>query len=63
MEDVVVIDDGQSGETPEQSTKSWRTKLAAKGTMPSENFNRALLTVWLGAQPADGGLKKAMLGG
>ncbi len=32
MEDVVVMDDGQSGEAPEQSTKSWRTKLAAQAT-------------------------------
>ncbi len=58
MEDVVVMDDGQSGEAPEQSTKSWRTKLAAqatKGTIPGEDFNRALLRVWLEAQPADGG--------
>ena len=36
---------------------------AAKGTIPGEDFNRALLRVWLGDQPADAGLKKAMLGG
>jgi Chalcone isomerase-like len=35
----------------------------AKGTIPGEEFNRALLRIWLGEQPADGALKKAMLGG
>jgi hypothetical protein len=35
----------------------------ARGTMPGEEFYRALLRVWLGDQPADGALKKAMLGG
>lgn len=35
---------------------------ATKGVIPSEEFNRALLRVWLGAQPADEALKKAMLG-
>ena len=34
-----------------------------KGTIAGEDFNRALLTVWLGEQPADASLKKAMLGG
>jgi len=34
-----------------------------KGTIPGEEFNRALLRVWLGNQPADASLKKAMLGG
>jgi len=34
-----------------------------KGTIPGEDFNRALLRIWLGEQPADGALKKAMLGG
>lgn len=35
----------------------------ARGTIPGEEFNRALLRIWLGEQPADGALKKAMLGG
>ena len=35
----------------------------AKGVIPGEEFNRALLRVWLGDQPADAALKKAMLGG
>ena len=34
-----------------------------KGTIAGAEFNRALLRVWLGDQPADAGLKKAMLGG
>lgn len=33
-----------------------------KGTIPGEDFNRALLSVWLGDKPADDGLKGAMLG-
>ncbi len=35
----------------------------SKGTIPGEEFYRALLRIWLGDQPADGALKKAMLGG
>ena len=34
-----------------------------KGTIAGEEFNRALLRVWLGEKPADSALKKAMLGG
>jgi long-chain acyl-CoA synthetase len=34
-----------------------------KGTIAGEEFNRALLRIWLGSQPADVSLKKAMLGG
>jgi long-chain acyl-CoA synthetase len=34
-----------------------------KGTIPGEDFNRALLRIWLGELPADASLKKAMLGG
>ena len=33
-----------------------------KGTIAGEEFNRALLRIWLGEKPADSGLKKAMLG-
>lgn len=36
---------------------------ADRGTIAGEEFNRALLRIWLGEQPADGALKKAMLGG
>jgi hypothetical protein len=35
----------------------------ARGTIAGDEFYRALLRVWLGDQPADGALKKAMLGG
>ena len=35
----------------------------SKGLIPGEEFGRALLRVWLGEQPADAALKKAMLGG
>jgi long-chain acyl-CoA synthetase len=34
-----------------------------RGTVPGEEFNRALLRIWLGEKPVDGSLKKAMLGG
>jgi long-chain acyl-CoA synthetase len=34
-----------------------------KGTIVGEEFSRALLRIWLGEQPADSSLKKAMLGG
>jgi len=33
-----------------------------KGTVPGEDFSSALLKIWLGREPADGGLKDAMLG-
>lgn len=35
----------------------------SKGTVAGEEFNRALLRIWLGDQPADADLKRAMLGG
>lgn len=35
----------------------------AKGTIPGDAFNAALLRIWLGEQPASESLKKAMLGG
>lgn len=34
-----------------------------KGTIAGEDFNRALLRIWLGENPADQDLKKGMLGG
>lgn len=34
-----------------------------KGTVPGEDFYRALLRIWLGDKPVDASLKKAMLGG
>ena len=34
-----------------------------KGTIPGEDFYPALLRIWLGENPVDASLKKAMLGG
>jgi hypothetical protein len=34
-----------------------------KGVIAGRDFNNALLDIWLGEEPADKGLKKAMLGG
>ncbi len=34
-----------------------------KGVIAGKDFNRALLDIWLGDEPADNKLKKAMLGG
>jgi len=36
---------------------------AAKGTIPGEAFNKALLNAWLGDKPVQADLRKAMLGG
>jgi len=36
---------------------------AAKGTIAGEAFNKALTNAWLGENPVQGDLKKAMLGG
>lgn len=36
---------------------------AVRGTIPGEDFNRALLRIWLGDNPADSDLKKGLLGG
>jgi hypothetical protein len=33
-----------------------------KGSVPGEDFSKALLKIWLGSKPADKGLKKAWLG-
>jgi hypothetical protein len=35
----------------------------SKGQIAGRDFNNALLDIWLGEEPADKGLKKAMLGG
>ncbi len=34
-----------------------------KGVIAGEDFNRALMNIWLGEEPADSGLKDALLGG
>jgi len=33
-----------------------------RGVIPGDDFSRALLRIWLGDHPADGDLKKGMLG-
>ena len=33
------------------------------GTIDGDDFNTALLAIWLGERPADRGLKKRLLGG
>ena len=33
-----------------------------KGTIPGSDFMQALWAIWLGANPADNGLKEGMLG-
>lgn len=35
---------------------------AVAGSVPGDDFNRALLAVWLGEEPADGSLKRGLLG-
>jgi len=35
----------------------------AKGMIPGDDFNKALLNIWLGDKPVTGDLKKALLGG
>lgn len=54
--DVIVLDFSASGVAVQVAG-------AEKGQIPGAKFSSALLRVWLGDQPADAGLKKAMLGG
>jgi len=35
----------------------------SRGTLPGDEIGRALLRIWLGENPADDGLKQALLGG
>jgi hypothetical protein len=46
---------------PQEGTRVWIND-TLKGTVPGEDFSRALLKIWLGSRPADAGLKDAMLG-
>jgi len=46
---------------PNEGTQVWIND-TMKGTVPGEDFYRALLKIWLGTEPADAGLKDAMLG-
>jgi len=47
--------------TPEAGTQVWINE-TMKGSIPGEDFYRALLKIWLGPKPADEGLKDAWLG-
>ena len=46
---------------PSEGTQVWINDVL-QGSIKGENFNRALLKVWLGSSPADKGLKEGMLG-
>jgi hypothetical protein len=46
---------------PERGTQV-TVKGKLKGVIPGEDFNQALLRVWLGDEPADKGLREGMLG-
>ncbi len=46
---------------PNQGTQVWINS-ELKGVVPGDDFQRALLEVWLGERPADAGLKRGMLG-
>ncbi len=46
---------------PQKGTQVWVND-TMKGSVPGEDFFRALLKIWLGPKPADVGLKDAMLG-
>ncbi len=46
---------------PGDGTQVWINE-TLKGTVPGEDFSRAVLKIWLGAKPADANLKDAMLG-
>lgn len=54
--DVVLLD-----YTPGTGTRV-TIKGIEKGVIEGEDFNRALMNIWLGDEPADGGLKDALLG-
>jgi hypothetical protein len=56
--DVIVIEHGADGAT--QVRVNGQPRGAA---LPGEDFFAALLRIWLGDKPADGGLKKGLLGG
>jgi len=59
--DVILIDH-LPGSVPGRGTRIIING-ALKTTIAGEDFNRALLRVWLGDKPADNDLKKGLLGG
>lgn len=48
--------------TPEKGTQLLVNGSAKGGPIPGEDFNRALLRIWLGAKPAQDDLKEGLLG-
>ena len=46
---------------PDEGTQVWINEFL-KGTVPGEDFQQALLKIWLGPKPAEDDLKEAMLG-
>jgi hypothetical protein len=54
--DVITLD-----YIPDDST-TVRINGTEKGKVPGADFNRALLEVWLGEEPVDSDLKRALLG-
>lgn len=49
--------------TPDSGTRIVVNGQPKGAAMPGEEFFAAVLRVWIGEKPADGGLKKGMLGG
>jgi Chalcone isomerase-like len=62
MRDVKVGDSLRLELLPRGDTRVWINK-DLRGTVGGVDFQRALLSVWLGAKPADSGLKRALLAG
>jgi len=58
--DVILID-YLPGSVPGSGTRVTINGVV-KATIAGEDFNRALLRIWLGDKPADSDLKKGMLG-
>jgi len=62
MRDVKAGDSLRLELLPRGDTRVWINN-DLRGTVGGIDFQRALLSVWLGAKPADGDLKRALIGG
>jgi Chalcone isomerase-like len=66
---VKAVDEAKKGDvvniefTPETGTRILHNGLAKGPAMPGEDFYAAVLRIWLGDKPADGDLKKGLVGG
>jgi hypothetical protein len=66
---VKAVDEAKKGDvvniefTPETGTRILHNGQAKGPAMPGEDFYAAVLRIWLGDKPADGDLKKGLLGG